>query len=75
MGRPPGDVVEHLQGSRLVPDKLGKRGALRAAFIADKEVAEEHAQWWGPELEPHVAASRSAAADGGGDGYYDFGGG
>ena len=34
------------------------------AFVADKDVANGHAQAWNPELKPQVEASRPSAAEG-----------
>ena len=55
--------MEHLQGPTSVPDKRCKRDALRAAFVADKEVVQEHAQWRNPGLQSQVKASRPLAVD------------
>ena len=59
-GRPPADAVEHLQGPAFVPDKRCKRDAVCVAFVADKEVVKERAQWRNPELRPRVEAPRWA---------------
>ena len=61
-GRPSADVVGRLQGPTCVPGKRRKRDALRAAFLADKDVVKKHAQWRNPELKPRVQASRSSGA-------------
>ena len=45
-------------------DKRCKRGAHRAAFVAEKEVVKVRARWWASELKSQVEASRSSAAEG-----------
>ena len=56
--------MEHLYCRAIVPDKRCKRDALRVVFVADMEVAEEHAQWRTPEIKPDIEASRSSAVEG-----------
>ena len=53
-----------LQGPTCVPDRRCKLVALCAAFVADTEVLQEHAQPWNSELTPHVASSRFSAVKG-----------
>ena len=57
-GPPAQDVAVHL------PDKRCKRGAHRAASVAEKEVVKVRAQWRNSELKSQVEASRSSAAEG-----------
>ena len=37
-------------------EKLCRVGHLHLAFCADEEVAEEHAQWWHPEMKSRLDA-------------------
>ena len=57
-------MVERLRGPAFVPDKQRKRDALRAAFVADKELAREQAPWRNSDFKSRVEASRSSAAVG-----------
>ena len=57
-------MAERLHGPTIVLDKRRKRDAPSAAFVADKEVVKEHAQWRDSESRPPVGASRSSAVVG-----------
>ena len=45
-------------------EKRCRAGYLHSAFVAEKEVAEEHAQWRNPALEARWGATHSSAAGG-----------
>ena len=49
------DLVEHSEDSRL--------RHLRAALVADMEVAEEHTRWRNPELKSRVDATQSSLVE------------
>ena len=57
-------MAENLQGTTCVPNKRCKRDALRAAFVADKDVVQENARWWESVLRPQVEAPSSSEVDG-----------
>ena len=45
-------------------EKRLRSAALDTALAVDLEVAQEHAQWWNPELEPRLVAHRSSLVEG-----------
>ena len=57
-------AVEAGKGADGNSEKRPGSAALEAARAVDLEVVKEHAQWWNPELEPHVEAHQSSIAEG-----------
>ena len=62
-GQTPENVAENLGASVRSQNKRCRVGGRHVAFVAEKEVAKEHAQWWSPDLRSRLDATQSSAVD------------
>ena len=62
--RPPMDVVPNCEGSPLRPGKRYRADAFHTAFVAERDVVTEHAQWRNPEIRSKVEAVDAAISAG-----------
>ena len=57
-------MAEHSNGYHDSQETRCRVAALRAAFVADTEVARGRAQWRKPELKPRLGGAQNSAAEG-----------